>query len=89
MQFEWGEQKNEDNKIKHKLDLRVGALVWRDENRIDVPDKRKDYGEERFNCIGSTEYGILSVCYTMRGENTRIISTRPASRKERRFYNDN
>jgi uncharacterized DUF497 family protein len=89
MQFEWDDNKNQTNIEKHGFDLIIGALVWHDKSRIVAPDNRKDYGEDRFNCIGITEYGILTVCYTMRGENIRIISARFASRKERRFYNDN
>ncbi|MDR1337724.1 MAG: BrnT family toxin [Rickettsiales bacterium] len=73
MQFEWDEVKNKSNIVKHGLDLILGALVWRDEKHLVMPDKRKDYGEDRFNCTGNTEYGVLTVCYTMRGENIRII----------------
>jgi uncharacterized DUF497 family protein len=89
VKFEWDESKDEINKDKHKMNLVVGALVWRDESRLVMPDNRKDYGEDRFNCIGNTKYGVLTICYTMRGKNVRLISTRPASKKERRFYHGN
>ncbi|MDR2268901.1 MAG: BrnT family toxin [Rickettsiales bacterium] len=89
VQFEWDEVKNESNLNKHGFYLEAGALVWRDAYRLVMADNRKDYGEDRFNCMGDTEFGVLRVCYTMRDDNIRLISVRRANKKERGVYNDN
>ena len=89
MNFEWDDKKSQTNLEKHGIRLIRGALVFMDENRIDMPDNRKDYGEERRISIGKCEIGILSVCYTIRNDKIRLISTRPASKEERGLYNGN
>jgi uncharacterized DUF497 family protein len=64
--------------------------VFRDESRIDWVDERFDYGEERRNATGMVDGLRLTVTYTMRDEETaRIISVRPASRRERKRYVQN
>lgn len=63
--------------------------IFKDDNIIESPDKRKDYGEERFKVIGRALDLILSVIYTKRGNVIRIISARFASKKEREDYKSN
>lgn len=53
---------------------------------IEFEDDRFDYGETRIVAAGEIA-GCIFVCvYTMRGENYRPISLRPAKRKERNAY---
>ena len=43
--------------------------------------------EQRFVTLGADFFGrILVVVYTYRGEDIRLISARPATRRERRTY---
>ena len=49
-------------------------------------DLRHDYGEVRITAIGAVEEDVLVVTYTDRGDVRRIISARPANRKERRRW---
>lgn len=54
---------------------------------IEVPDTRRDYGEERINAIGEVEGVVYHVTYTPRGpQHLHVISARLASRKERRTW---
>jgi len=46
----------------------------------------RDYGEQRIVATGKIEDGVLVVVYTRRGRRRRIISARPAKRKERDDY---
>jgi uncharacterized DUF497 family protein len=61
---------------------------------LDELDDREDYGEERFNRIGIVEGQLLVVTYTGRVDEDsgddiiRIISARPAERRERRRYHE-
>lgn len=87
MEFEWDENKNNSNWLKHRVDFADAVHVFLDENRVEREDTRRDYGEKRFQTIGKTNYGILFVVYTERNENTiRLISARKANKKERKFY---
>jgi hypothetical protein len=89
IKFVWDDKKDKTNQEKHGLRLIRGAEVFFDENRMDFPDKRKDYGEERRICIGKCKLGIISVCYTIRNNKIRLISVRPSSKEERGLYNGN
>jgi uncharacterized DUF497 family protein len=87
--FEWDTTKNKSNLDKHGVDFNQAKEVFKDENKIETPDNRKDYGEQRFKIIGLAIDLILSVIYTMRGTVIRIISARAASKKERDDYYKN
>jgi uncharacterized DUF497 family protein len=89
MTYEWDEQKRKMNIIKHGLDFYVAVFVFDDPNKIEMIDNRKDYGEERKIVLGKVNDDIIIVVYTMRGENIRVISVRPAKQKERRIYYGN
>ena len=49
-------------------------------------DTRRDYGEVRVVALGQVEGRVLVVVYTDRGDTRRIISARPAKRKERELW---
>jgi uncharacterized DUF497 family protein len=49
-------------------------------------DGRFDYGETRMRALGAVGKDVLRVVYTDRGGLRRIISARPANRKERREW---
>ncbi|HEX5325431.1 MAG TPA: BrnT family toxin [Acetobacteraceae bacterium] len=53
---------------------------------IEWPDKRRDYGEVRTCALGQVGPDVMVVVYTRRGSVTRIISARPANRKERQRW---
>jgi uncharacterized DUF497 family protein len=78
----WDETKRRANLEKHGVDFVIaegfdwlGAMV--------AEDDRFDYGEPRFIAIGLIAGAAYTMVFTPRGENFRIISLRPASRKER------
>ena len=53
------------------------------------PDRRRDYGEDRHISIGRVEPGaLIVVAHTERRGRIRLISARPASRKERKVYHE-
>ncbi len=57
-----------------------------DANRIDGRDRRWDYGEDRYQLLGTIEGRVFVLIYTMRGSAMRIISARKANKKEVREY---
>ena len=84
--FEWDEPKAESNLAKHGVDFRAAVLVFSDRHHMESIDDRHDYGERRYNATGMAAGVLTTVTYTMRDAVCRIISARPASRKERKLY---
>ena len=84
--FEWDENKNVLNQQKHGVRFEDAIHIFDDENRIEQPDVRTDYGEDRWKTIGLVFGIVSSVVYTIREVAIRIISARRASRKEREEY---
>jgi uncharacterized protein len=94
IRFEWDAAKAKANCDKHKVSFEQARDVFKDTMALDEPDEREEYGEERFNRIGIVEGRLLVVTYTQRidgnsGEEIiRIISARPAERRERKRYHE-
>lgn len=92
--FEWDPKKATANWNAHKVRFEQARDVFRDAMALDEPDERQDYGEERRNRIGLVEGRLLFVTYTERideesgDEVIRIISARPAERRERKRYHE-
>jgi uncharacterized protein len=63
-----------------------GAYAFRDPFAVEWIDERAVYGEERVILLGMSGGQILSVVYTERGENIRIISARRATKHEKDNY---
>ena len=61
--------------------------MFNDINRIDFPDNRKDYGEERRITIGKIFELLHTVVYTFREGIIRLISARRSKKNERELYN--
>lgn len=88
MKFEWDENKNQINIRKHKIDFLEASKVFYDPNFIVNEDTRHDYGEARYQVVGSIDiHGIIFVVHAERHDNAiRIISARKANKKEKRLY---
>jgi uncharacterized protein len=86
--YEWDPVKAAANLRKHKVDFADAALSLEDPNALTVADPDAS-GEQRFVCLGADPEGwLLVTVYTPRGKNFRIISSRRASRGERRRYEE-
>ena len=49
-------------------------------------DNRWDYGEDRYQLLGTIEHRVFVVVYTVRGDVIRIISARKANQREVQDY---
>jgi uncharacterized DUF497 family protein len=90
VRIEWDPVKNEINRTKHGIDFETARLVFDDPCCVTFVERVTD-GEERWQAIGSIENVIiLVVVHTYREEVSdevvRIISARPATRRERTLY---
>ena len=68
------------------FDLLDMAEVFGDRHRLDFPDLRFDYGEERRVTIGMALGRVFTVIYTARGAVVWLITAWPSNRKERERY---
>ena len=91
MVFEWDEEKNELNRIKHGISFQEAESVFDDEYAVYIYDDPHSIDEERFIIIGEDfQLRKMTVCHCYRGINediVRIISAREANRTEKEIYN--
>ena len=85
--FEWDENKAQSNIEKHGVTFEEAAEVFFDpfyqEGDASVNEEQRDF------IIGySPVQRVLLVVYTERSERTRLISARPATRPERKLYEE-
>jgi uncharacterized DUF497 family protein len=71
--FIWNYEKEKINIINHQVDFFTASLAFKDSCRIIFTDDKHSHFEDRYFCIGKTSDGILSVRFTMRGNQIRII----------------
>ena len=81
MQYEWDETKRRKNIAMHGVDFSaVESFEW--ESAVIRQGTRKDYGETRYAALGLIEGRLHCMCFTIRGDNIRIISLRKANERE-------
>jgi hypothetical protein len=86
VQFEWDENKAQSNIQKHSVTFEEAAEVFFDPF-YQIGDASANDEEERDFIIGYTfSQRLLLAVYTERREKIRIISVRPATRVERKAY---
>ena len=92
--FEWDEAKNLSNQRKHGISFEVAVRAFFDPLAVSVKERIKD-GEQRWQTFGLVDgFLLLLVAHTVREvneagsqtESMRIISARPATRKEKQRY---
>jgi uncharacterized DUF497 family protein len=82
---EWDERKSARNVSLRGFGFDFAARLFL-EDYVERENRGRDFEEQRFVAIGSVGGLILTVIWTPRGANKRIISARPASKKERNIY---
>lgn len=91
IKFEWDENKNQLNKVKHGIDFDEAATVFYDAYAIVIEDTEYSGKEDRFVILGfSQKANLLVVCHCYRASDTiiRIISARRATASETKQYNE-
>ncbi len=86
MAFEFDKKKSLANKEKHGIDFLDAQDLWQDDDRIEV--EGQDADEVRFIAVGKIWDRYWAAVTTNRADNIRIISVRPARRKERELYEE-
>lgn len=84
MKFEFDNRKSRANKEKHGIDFVDAQFLWGDPDFIEIPARTQD--ESRFMVIGRIGDRVWAGVITYRGDVIRLISVRPANRKEVGIY---
>jgi len=88
MNFQWDPNKAEKNLKKHRVDFADAVAVFEDEMALTIEDPDAER-EPRFVTVGRDAFNrVLTVVYTWRGQDIRIISARSATKRERYAYED-
>jgi uncharacterized protein len=89
VRFEWSDAKADSNSKKHGVSFGLAVTVFDDPYALIAPDRKHSVAEAREWIIGEADTGILVVIFTRRVEGViRIISARPANRRERKLYEE-
>jgi uncharacterized DUF497 family protein len=89
MQFEWDPKKAAVNLRDHKVSFEEASTALEDELSLTGDDPDHSSVEARLITFGVSSTGhLLAVSHTEWGERIRIISARPATRAERKLYEE-
>ncbi len=88
MDYEWDPLKAKSNARKHGVEFAEAVIALEDALAITIDDPDTE-GEERFVSVGMDAVGrVLNTVFTIRKDSVRIISSRKASIRERKLYED-
>ncbi|PYS60233.1 MAG: hypothetical protein DMF74_19245 [Acidobacteria bacterium] len=89
MIYEWDPKKAKANQRKHGVSFDEAASVFLDPLAVTFPDPDHSGEEFREITIGrSASQRVVFLSHTRRGDRTRLISARKATRRERKQYEE-
>jgi uncharacterized protein len=89
MRFVWDTGKAASNLKKHGVSFEEASTALADDLAITGSDPDHSLGEPRWLTFGVSDRGrLLVVSHSEDGDTIRIISSRPATRRERKIYEE-
>jgi len=74
MEFEWDENKDSENILKHGVSFYEAQNAFFDTHRVIALDSKHSTGREnRYFCFGKVNNKIITVRFTLRSNKIRII----------------
>ena len=87
LEFEWDPNKAALNLTDHRVSFDEAVTAFEDPLSLTVEDPDHSEHEERYVLLGRSQNDrLLVIVHTERGDRIRLISARPATRHERRDY---
>jgi uncharacterized DUF497 family protein len=88
IEFDWDQWNIQKNEVKHGVSrLEAESAFYDPGYKLYKDAKHSTSGEARYIFYGrGLENRVLMVGFTARGARVRVITARPASRKERQIY---
>lgn len=71
--FDWDPDKDAENERKHGVPFIRAQYAFADPRRVIAKDITHNQSEERFDCFGEVDGGVLTVRFTYRASVIRII----------------
>ena len=87
VRFEWDEDKNDLNRIKHNISFEIAQYAFADPNRVIAEDLPHSKREKRYYCFGKIKDGVITVRFTYRKNVIRIFGA-GYWRKGKRIYEE-
>jgi uncharacterized DUF497 family protein len=85
--FEWDPAKADENERKHGVSFEEASSSFADPESLTVYDPEHSASEDRYVLLGMSAKGrLLVVTHLERGDNIRLVSARPANRREAAQY---
>ena len=86
-EFEWDRGNVSKNWLKHGVNPFETEEIFFNQPLVIAQDVQHSHQEQRFFALGVTDQErLLFVCFTVRGQRIRVISSRDMSKKEREGY---
>ena len=85
--FEWDEDKSNENERKHGVDFETAQYAFADSKLVIAEDLEHSRSEKRFYCFGKVKGGVLTVRFTYRKNRIRIIGA-GFRRKGKKIYEE-
>ena len=87
VKFEWDDANKHKSLLKHGITNQEAETAFDDSQRLIFYDEKHSEEEDRYICIGKSDLdNILYTVFTFRNGKIRIISTRPANKKNIGYY---
>lgn len=86
--FSWSRSKRDENWRARKVDFAVAVGIFDDPDRLEAPDTRNDYGEERLQALGTTDNTLYLVVFTWRGSTRHIITAWKVGKRSAKRYRE-
>lgn len=86
--YVWDEAKRKANLKKHGLDFKDAYLIYENPEKCTYEASRDDEYRLMDIALAVIKGRLLTLVYTERGEDVRVISFRNASREERKRYEE-
>lgn len=86
--YVWDEAKRRANLKKHGLDFKDAYLIYENPEKCTYEASRDDEYRLMDIALAVIRGRLLTLVYTERGEDVRVISFRNASREERKRYEE-
>ena len=83
--FEWDDEKDLVNQIKHGISFAEAQYAFADPNRVIAEDISHSQSEKRYYCFGQVGGGVITVRFTYRDNVIRIYGA-GYWRKGKRIY---
>ena len=89
MEFEWDQEKDQQNQAKHGVSFQEVSTVFGDPFALTIDDPDHSVGENQFLTTGYSDLQrLIIVAHTDRDERIRIINAREVTATERHVYEE-